>query len=41
MREGKSKAKKEEKEILRPEYKKALEESIREYDDLLKELAKL
>ena len=27
--------------VLRPEYKKALEESMEEYDDLLKELAKL
>ena len=32
---------KEIKEALRPEYKKALEESMKEYDDLLRELAKL
>ncbi len=28
-------------EALRPEYRKALEESMEEYDDLLRELAKL
>ncbi|WP_290899823.1 hypothetical protein [Ferroglobus sp.] len=32
---------KEMKDVLRPEYRKALEESMKEYDDLLRELAKL
>ncbi len=32
---------KEMKDVLRPEYRKALEESMKEYDDLLRALAKL
>ena len=41
MPSKKRKKMKEIKEVLRPEYKKALEESMKEYDDLLRELAKL
>ena len=41
MPSRKKKRIKEMKDVLRPEYRKALEESMKEYDDLLRELAKL
>jgi len=41
MPSRKKKRMKEMKDVLRPEYRKALEESMKEYDDLLRELAKL
>ena len=41
MPSKKKKKMRETEEVLRPEYRKALEESMKEYDDLLRELAKL
>ncbi len=41
MAEKKKKKVKKEEKILRPEYEKALEESMKKFDTLLKELAKL